>query len=160
MYAEDYKKQLIEKAKVEYDNQKADMINSAAGLINSAKQKLLDSKKPIVKDLAFELRLNNTLKTIELAGKDMGKDELKTLVEPFKDDYGTMKSLFHIFRSQGMDTDDIIPNNGKDYLDGIDYQVKDLEDKGHSILDGLKYDNSLGMSIAVSMLPDDTEGEE
>ncbi|ERI92143.1 hypothetical protein HMPREF1982_02684 [Clostridiales bacterium oral taxon 876 str. F0540] len=150
-YSEEYKNELIMQEKAKFSAQKDEIKNSAVSLIEDSKQKLQDKKKSVVKDLAFELRLNNALKTIELGGKFLGKEELKNIIEPFKDDYGTIQSLFQIFRKMNIDTDDIIPT------DGIEYQIKDLEDKAKAVIEGITYDNNMGMVIAISMMSDDVE---
>lgn len=151
MYSGEYKKQLIEQENDKFANLKKEIRTSASSLIDSSKQRLLDKKKPIVKDLAFELRLNNALKTIELAGKDMSKDELKQIVEPFKDDYGTTKSLFHIFRAQGIEVEGVLP------VDDIDQKVNAIDNFGYGLINAMDYDNGLQMSIATSMIPEDIE---
>jgi hypothetical protein len=151
MYSDEYRKQLIEKEQENFANLKKEISISASSLIDASKQKLLDKKKPIAKDLSFELRLNNALKTIELAGKDMSKDELKQIVEPFKDDYGTTKSLFHIFRSQNIDIEGVLP------VDDIDQKVNAIDNFGYGVINAMDYDNGLQVSIAASMMPEDIE---
>lgn len=150
-YSEDYKNQLIAEEKAKFAYQKEEIRKSIVELIDKNKKKLEDSRKPIVKDLAFELRLNNVLKIIEIAGKDMGQNELRDLVEPFKDDYGTIKSIDRILRAQGINSTEVIP------MDGVDYNISELDKTGSSLLHSIYTDNALGMAIAVSMLPDDSE---
>lgn len=154
VYSDEYKKQLIEKEQDNFTKMRLEIRTSMETLINGSKQKLSDRKKPISKDLAFELRLNNTLKTIELAGKNLNKEELKGLVEPFKADYGTMQSLFKILRTQDIETDDIIPPFE------VDYKINELDRNGYDLLNAMDHDNVLQMSVAASMFADDSEGEE
>lgn len=151
VYAEEYKKELIKKENDTYTNAKAEIRNSIVKCISDSKQKLIDKKKPIVKDLAFELRLNNALKTIELAGKSINKEDLQQLVEPFKDDYTTTKSLFNILSAQGINTEGIIQP------DDINGKVDLIQTLERDFLDALDHDLSLQTSIGVSYFPDDNE---
>lgn len=152
-YSEEYKQDLIKAENGKLENHRIDLNNRAAEIVNKVKSRLVGSKKPIEKDLSFELRLNNTLKTIELAGKNMNTEELSQLVEPFKDDYVTMRSLFNIFRELGINTDGVIP------VDGVESQINSIEALSKDFLDSLRHGDNMRMSISLAMIPDNI-GEE
>jgi ribosomal protein L17 len=153
-YSEEYKKQLIQEEKEKFTNERFTLRDEVQKLIESTKKQLLDSRKPMTKDLTFEVRLNNALKSIELAGKNMNQDELKALVEPFTGDYLTNRTFFNIFKTMGLKTDGVI------LLDGIEEQITALDNVKNDLMDSIKYGNILKMSIAAEFLPSDTEGDE
>ena len=152
-YAEDYKVKLIQDEKQNFANERFKIRDEVAGLIETTKKELLDTRKPMARDLTFEVRLSNALKAIELAGKNMNKGELKAIVEPFEKDYSTVRTFFNVFRTMGINTEGVIP------VDGIDQQINTLDNIKNDLMDSLKYDNTFQASVAAGLLPEDTEGE-
>lgn len=152
-YSEAYKKQLIQQENEKLSNERFKLRDEVSTLIDSTKKELLDRRKSVPRDLTFEVRLNNALKSIELAGKNMNQNELKAIVEPFKEDYFTNRTFFNVFRAMGINTEGVIPT------DGIDSQVATLDNVKNDLIDYIKYGNVLHASIAAELLPEETEGE-
>lgn len=153
-WSDEYKKRLIENVKKSGIEGKRKMYEAAIKSINDYKENLLNSRRPIKKDYAFELRLNNALKMVELAGKEMKPEELTRIVEPFKEDFGTMQMLRHVFNAQGIKSHEIIP------LDNIDSQIEKIDYVGKIVAHCLHPEvepegtEKLSMSVAVEMLGD------
>lgn len=117
MYAEAGKEEFIKQTKEEAKILQEEYKNEALGIIEAAKKSTLSRKKSITKDQNFNIQLSNALNILNTIGKDMPVDELKILVEPFKEDYYTVnilrstaannniKALADIFGSDGIQED-------------------------------------------------------
>lgn len=93
MYAEAGKEEFIRQARQEAKSLQEEYKNEALGIIEAAKKETLSRKKSITKDQNFNIQLSNVLNILNTIGKDMLVEELKILVEPFKEDYYTMQML-------------------------------------------------------------------
>lgn len=92
-YSVEYQRELIkeikDKARVTQDK----LCKEAIEIITGAKNEALKGKTSINKDQAFETKLSNALSILETIGNDMSIEELRELINPFKDDYYTMEIL-------------------------------------------------------------------
>lgn len=101
-YSQEYKAQLIQQAKDEAKAMQDQLTKDALKIIDDAKNKILGERTEVSKDQAYDLKLSNVLKILEMVGADMTVEELKDLVQPFEADYNTMKILRTIFAKGGM----------------------------------------------------------
>ncbi|MDU1412695.1 MAG: hypothetical protein E6929_07765 [Clostridium sp.] len=149
-YASDYKNNLIETEKRNAQVQQQELSKEAVGIILNAKNELLKGKKSMEKDQAFDIKLSNTLKIIESIGQDMNVEELQELVNPFKDDYQTMKILRRIFVKG--DLKGIQEIFG---IDKIDHNISMLNDLEKRIVNTFSGDimkaNTMALSIALEL---------
>lgn len=93
IYAEAGKEEFIKQTREEAKSLQEEYKNEALGIIEAAKKATLARKKSVEKDQNFNIQLSNTLNILNTIGKDMSVEELKVLVEPFKEDYYTMQML-------------------------------------------------------------------
>lgn len=150
-YSEEYKIQLINEAKEEIKGTQEQLTNEALRVIEEAKNGILGEKTNASKDQSFDLKLNNTLKILEMVGADLDIEELNSLVQPFKADYYTMKILRVIF-AKGM-------INGINEIfgyDNIDSRIQVLDDLGrtisHTFFGDIENANTLSVSIALNYI--------
>lgn len=93
VYSDLGKKELIQSVREEAKSVKESFKNEALGIIEAARKVTLSRKKSVTKDQNFNIQLSNVLTILNTVGKDMSVEELKVLVEPFKEDYYTMQML-------------------------------------------------------------------
>lgn len=93
IYAEVGKKEFIKQVREEAKNIQEEYRNEALGIIEAARKETLSRKKSITKDQNFNIQLSNALTILNTVGRDMSVEELKVLVEPFKEDYYTIQML-------------------------------------------------------------------
>lgn len=101
-YTLEYQQQLIRQVKAETKQEQEQLNKEAIEIIENARNEILKGKTSAEKDQSFDLKLNNTLKVLEMVGADMPVEELRVLIDPFKEDYHTMKILRRIFLRNGM----------------------------------------------------------
>ena len=150
-YSEEYKIQLINQAKEEVKATQDQLTKEAMKVIEDAKNKILGEKATVNKDQSFDLKLNNTLKILEMIGADLNLEELNALIQPFKDDYYTMKILRVIFVKGGMKGINEIFG-----YDTIDSRLQSLDELGrtisHVFFGDIESANTLQVSIALNYI--------
>lgn len=92
-YSDEYKQELIRGYNQETKELQGQYRDEALGVIKAAKDNVLSKKKSIDKDQNFNIQLSNALNILNTIGSSMPKEELKVLIEPFKEDYYTMNIL-------------------------------------------------------------------
>lgn len=150
-YTDDYKRELIEGIKRECIKYQEDLCNQAIEIISNAKNELLKRKTAVNRDQAFDIKLNNTLSILNSVGKDMNVKELEELINPFKEDYFTMKILRRVFVSNELRG--ITEIFGFDTIDHNVGALEKLEREINKVLTGdIEQSNIMKLIIAIDML--------
>ncbi|MDB2160468.1 hypothetical protein PMX22_11690 [Clostridium butyricum] len=153
-YSEEYKIELIKQAKEQIKDTQEQLTNEALKVIEEAKNKILGEKTNANKDQGFDLKLNNTLKILEMIGHDLDIETLNSLVHPFRDDYYTMKVLRTLFIAKGMTKgiNEIFGNNT------IDSRIQSLDELSriisHSFFGDIENTDTLKVTIALNYISD------
>ncbi len=92
-YSDEYKRELINGCKQEAKSLQYQYKDEALGVIKAARENILSKRKSVDKDQNFNVQLSNAINILNTIGSDMPIDELKVLIEPFKEDYYTMNIL-------------------------------------------------------------------
>ncbi|MFR0048475.1 MAG: hypothetical protein ACLRWO_18330 [Clostridium butyricum] len=151
-YSEEYKIELIKQAKEQIKDTQEQLTNEALKVIEEAKNKILGEKTNANKDQGFDLKLNNTLKILEMIGHDLDIETLNSLVHPFRDDYYTMKVLRALFIAKGMTKgiNEIFGNNT------IDSRIQSLDELSriisHSFFGDIENTDTLKVTIALNYI--------
>jgi len=152
-YTSEYKDQLISIAKEDTIKHQNSIAKEALEIIEAAKNEILKGKTAAEKDQSFDLKLNNALKVLEMVGSDMTIEDLKNLIDPFKEDYHTMKILRSIFIKGGIKGIDEIFG-----CDTIDHRVSKLDELDRYIEQTFNGDieivNTMKLSICLDMMID------
>lgn len=151
MYSDEYKLELIKKAKQKAMFSQDELKVRALKIIEIAKQELLNKKGTMNKDNTFEVKLSNALKVLETIGADMTIEELKELVKPFCNDYYTMKMLRRIFSKYNLKGIQEIFG-----IDVIDHNLSSLEslekDLSNILTSDIEKANIMKLIISIEMM--------
>lgn len=151
MYSEEYKLELIKKAKQKAMLSQDELKGKALKIIEIAKQELLNKKGTMNKDNTFEVKLSNALKVLETIGADMTVEELEELVKPFCNDYYTMKMLRRIFSKYNLKGIQEIFG-----IDVIDHNLSSLEslekDLSNILTSDIEKANIMKLIISIEMM--------
>lgn len=149
-YTLEYQEQLIRQVKEETKQKQEQLSNEAIEIIENARNEILKDKTAAEKDQSFDLKLNNALKVLEMVGADMPVDELKVLMDPFKEDYHTMKILRQIFLKNGIKGIDEI--FGYDTIDSRVESWNNLRNLVNQIFNGdIETANTMKINILLNM---------
>lgn len=159
MYAEAGKEEFIRQAKEEAKGLQEEYKNEALGIIEAARKATLARKKSVTKDQNFNIQLSNALNILNTIGKDMPADELKILVEPFKEDYYTVNILRCTAANNYIKgLTDIFGN------DGIQENIQSLEEIQRAVNTSFTNDidkaNTMPVSIALNYYSEGLGGAE
>lgn len=150
-YTNEYKDQLIREVKANTIKQQEIITKEAREIIEAARNEILNGKTAAEKDQSFDLKLNNALKILEMVGADMTIEELQNLVEPFKEDYHTMKILRSIFLKGNIKGVNEIFG-----FDTIDHRVSKLDELDRYVSQTFKGDietsNTMKILICLDMM--------
>lgn len=147
-YSEEGKAEFIRLAREEVKGQQEEFKNEALRIIETAKNATLSRKKSVTKDQNFNIQLSNALTVLNTVGKDMSVEELKVLVEPFKEDYYTMQML-----RKTVINNDIKGQNEIFEKDNIESDLEVLEEIEkeipHTFFGDIDQANTMKLSIAM-----------
>ena len=150
-FTAEYKDELIKVAKQDCVEQQDKLTKEALVIIEAARNEILKGKTAAEKDQSFDLKLSNALKIIGIVGPNMTVEELRTLIEPFQEDYHTMKILRNIFLKGGIKgVDEIF---GYDTIDHNVSKLDELERYINQIFRGdIETTNTMKLSICLDMM--------
>ncbi|WP_294395277.1 hypothetical protein [uncultured Clostridium sp.] len=160
-YSEEGKAEFIRLAREEVKGKQEEFKNEALRIIETAKNATLSRKKSVTKDQNFNIQLSNALTVLNTVGKDMSVEELKVLVEPFKEDYYTMQML-----RKTVINNDIKGQNEIFEKDNIESDLEVLEEIEkeipHTFFGDIDQANTMKLSIAMEYYKgsEELEGEE
>lgn len=147
-YSEEGKAEFIRLAREEVKGKQEEFKNEALRIIETAKNATLSRKKSVTKDQNFNIQLSNALTVLNTVGKDMSVEELKVLVEPFKEDYYTMQML-----RKTVINNDIKGQNEIFEKDNIESDLEVLEEIEkeipHTFFGDIDQANTMKLSIAM-----------
>lgn len=86
-FTDEYKTQLIQAEKQKLADLGYQTKEKALQLIQEGISNISKAARPNAQDPNYQLSLSNALKLLELGGNNMGKDDIKTLLEPFAGDH-------------------------------------------------------------------------
>lgn len=99
------KQKRINRLKEQFGRRIDDEMIIAASFVDSIKKKLDDQKKADAKkagDAAHQMRLANTIKTLEMCGGSMTQQEVEGLIEPLKFDANAKWPILAALKSAGV----------------------------------------------------------
>lgn len=147
IYSDEYKKVLDQKVIAEFSANQAELREQVMLLIKGERDVIADKQKVTDHGPEYDLKLNNTLKVLELALSDMSDKEISSLIDPFKDDYTTMQILRRILQKEGKD--ELIP---LDYTLSMIPALNELENQVNKVFSRpYSQNDSTLMTLTIAM---------